>query len=212
MRVLVIAALAAVAALLPSQDEESPLLRRWVGTHYNVPLHFDFYGDSMLVVNDLYPLTYEIYRDSILAYGDTAFSVSYWFARDHLLLQTEEGRIITMTEQDKLARPLHNGRWRGGQIGMVDDMELGIFRGGGARWRNIPEGDWIEGEGDRATRIITFTWFYPDTTEVEEGVDVEAAIDTVQWVAQYDPEGSALLFPETIPELGTVVLRKAFRW
>jgi hypothetical protein len=195
------------AAHWSGQEEESRLLRRWVGTHYNRAIHLDFYGDTMLLVNDQFAADYVIIRDSLLVFGDTSFAISYWFARDRLLLQTEEGRIITMSEQDKLARPLHAGRWRGGEIGQPDDMELLMLRGGIARWRTIPGGEWEDGEWDRSTRIITFTWF-PDTAAVE----VEAEADSIQWVAQYDPEGSALLFPESIPEKGTVVLRRALRW
>jgi hypothetical protein len=206
MRTLaVLCTLIAVSASAPGQ-EESRLLRRWVGTHYNRPLYLDFYGDTMLVVNDLYAVDYYVVDDSIVAYGDTSFAVSYWFARDRLLLQTEEGRIITLSEQLKLARPLHGGRWRGGEIGTDDDMELVLRRGGIARWRTYPGGKWSNGEWDRSTRIITFTWF-PNTAGVDEEVP-----DSVQWVAQYDPAGSALLFPETIPDKGTVVLRRILRW
>jgi hypothetical protein len=211
MRTLaVLCTLIVLMAAAPGQEEESRLLRRWVGTHYNRPLHLDFYGDTMLVVNDMYAVDYYVVDDSIVAYGDTSFSVSYWFSRDRLLLQTEEGRIVTFSEQLKLARPLHGGRWRGGEIGAEDDMELVLIRGGIARWRTYPgPGEWSDGEWDRSTRIITFTWF-PDTAVVDE-VDEEVP-DSVQWVAQYDPEGSALLFPETIPDKGTVVLRRILRW
>jgi len=207
MRTLaVLCMLIAVSASAPDQEEESRLLQRWVGTHHNRPLHLDFYGDTMLVVNDMYPVSYYMVDDSIVAYGDTSFAVSYWFSRDRLLIQTEEGRIITFSEQLKLARPLHGGRWRGGEIGADDDMELVLMRGGIARWHTYPGGEWNDGEWDRSTRIITFTWF-PDTTGVDEEVP-----DSVQWVAQYDPEGSALLFPETIPDKSTVVLRRILRW
>lgn len=206
MRTLaVLCTLIAVSASGAGQ-QESRLLQRWVGTHYNRPLHLDFYGDTMLVVNDRYAVDYYVVDDSLIAYGDTSFAVSYWFARDRLLLQTEEGRIVTLSRQLELARPLHGGRWRGGEIGADDDMELVLMRGGIARWRTYPGGEWDNGEWDRSTRIITFTWF-PDTAGVDEEVP-----DSVQWVAQYDPEGSALLFPETIPDKGTVVLRRILRW
>ena len=206
MRTLaVLCTLIAVSASGAGQ-QESRLLQRWVGTHYNRPLHLDFYGDTMLVVNDRYAVDYYVVDDSLIAYGDTSFAVSYWFARDRLLLQTEEGRIVTLSRQLELARPLHGGRWRGGEIGTDDDMELVLMRGGIARWRTYPGGKWDNGEWDRSTRIITFTWF-PDTAGVDEEVP-----DSVQWVAQYDPEGSALLFPETIPDKGTVVLRRILRW
>ncbi len=206
MRTLAVLCMLIAVSASGSGQEESPLLQRWVGTHYNRPLHLDFYGDTMLVVNDVYAVDYFVVDDSIVAYGDTSFAVSYWFARDRLLLQTEEGRIITLSEQLKLARPLHGGRWRGGEIGTDDDTELVLRRGGIARWRTYPGGEWSNGEWDRSTRIITFTWF-PDTAGVDEEVP-----DSVQWVAQYDPEGSALLFPETIPDKGTVVLRRILRW
>lgn len=209
MRTLAILCMLIAVSASGATQEESRLLRRWVGTHYNRPLHLDFYGDTMLVVNDMYAVDYFVVDDSIVAYGDTSFAVSYWFARDRLLLQTEEGRIVTLSEQLELARPLHGGRWRGGEIGADEDMELVLIRGGIARWRTYPGGEWSNGEWDRSTRIITLTWF-PDTAGVDE-VDEEVP-DSVQWVAQYDPAGSALLFPETIPDKGTVVLRRILRW
>ncbi len=72
----------------------------------------------------------------------------------------------------------------------------------------MPGGEWVEGEYDRTTRVIKFTWF-PDSLESEA--------DSLEWIGQYDPAGNALLFPGTIPEeslpdAGTVVLRRAFRW
>ena len=191
------------------------LLKRWVGVHQGRPLWLDFYGDTMLIVNDMYALEYFASPRWIEAVGDTSFRVTYWFARDRLLLETDEGQIVTMAEQDPLARPLFAGRWRGTTIGRDEPViDLLMYRGGVARYRTVPGRGWIEGEYDRSTRVITFTWF-ADTLELE--AEGEAVPDSLEWIGQYDPAGNALLFPGTIPEeslpdAGTVVLRRAFRW
>ena len=165
------------------------LLSRWVGTHDGRPWVIDFYGDSMLVVDDEHVLDFQLLGDSLVAYGDTSFAVSYWFVRDRLLVQTAAGEIITMAPQDHLARPLH-GNWRGGGI------NLWMGRGGVTRWRPADGGSWQDGEWERRTRIISFLWL-PDSLE---------------WTAQYDPPGAALLFSEMESRTSPVVLRKAFRW
>lgn len=212
MRTLtVLCALFLLSAGFDGGQADPRLLKRWVGTHRGLPLWLDFYGDTMLVVNDMYALDYFASPRSFEAVGDTAFRVAYWFARDRLLLETEAGQVLTMAEQDPLARPLFAGSWRGTTIGRAQPViDLRMYRGGVAQYRELPDGEWIEGEYDRSTRIITFTWF-PDTLESE------AEADSLEWVGQYDPAGNALLFPGTIPEeslpdAGTVVLRRAFRW
>ncbi len=159
------------------------------------PMHLEFYGDTMLILNDSHVLDFVVSDDSIVAIGDTSFAVSYRFAFNRLLLTTDEGKIITMTAQDPLARPLW-GRWLGTPLGKSDrPVELSMFRNGIARWRWFPEGSWVEGEWDRFTRIITFTWL-PDSLE---------------WTARYDPGGNSLLFEETDEEKGTLILRRVFR-
>jgi hypothetical protein len=175
--------------------QEPALTRRWVGTHQGRPLVLDFYADTLLVVNDERPVAFRVTRDSLAVTGDSSFSVSYWFVRDRLLLQTAEGAILTMAPQGLLARPLH-GEWHGSGTGNRRQIELRMSRGGEARWRRLPNGRWQSGEWDRRTRTVTFTWL-PDSTI---------------WTAQYDPPAGALLFTETEPGSGTVVLRRAFRW
>ncbi len=174
-----------------SQDS---LLRRWVGTHQNAPLHLDFFGDTMVVLNDDEALSYRVTGDSLYVWGDTSFAVTYWFAADRLLLRTIEGNIVTMSEQDTYARPIW-GRWQGSPIGKSERIELNLLRGGVASWRLVPGGRWVTGEWNRRTRFISFTWD-PDST---------------LWDGIYDPDGGALLFDSTFAESGTVVLRKVYR-
>lgn len=196
MRILLCAlVLVTLAPALPVQQADQRLLRRWVGTHGGRSLHLDFYGDTMLVVNDQYALNYRATRDSIVAMGDTSFAVSYWFALDRLLLRTVEDQVVTMAEQSALARPLH-GRWRGSPSRSTDsEVDLVMSRGGSARWRRVPGGSWVQGEWDRLTRIISFTWLP----------------DSLMWTGQYDPAGNALLFENAPPDEGTLVLRRIFR-
>jgi hypothetical protein len=161
------------------------LMNRWVGTHDGRPWWLDFYGDTMLVVDDTLLLDFRITRDSLIAHGDTSFAVAYWFVRDRLLIQTADGEIITMAPQDHMARPIH-GDWRG------DGIRLRIWRGGIATWRGT------RGEWRRRSRLILFTWL-PDSLE---------------WTAQYDPIGAALLTTMMEPDSSsrTVILRKGLRW
>ena len=161
------------------------LLNRWVGTHDRRPWWLDFYGDTMLVVDDTLLLDFRITPDSLIARGDTSFAVTYWFVRDRLLIHTVEGEIITMAPQDHMARPIH-GDWRG------DGIRLRIWRGGVATWRGT------RGEWRRRSRLVTFTWLP----------------DSIEWTAQYDPLGAALLTTMMEPDSSTrtVILRKALRW
>lgn len=193
-----LAAAAGLWALLHAGvDEQEPEIRgRWVGTHQGRSLHLDFHGDTMLVVNDRYVLDYRVTFDSLMAFGDTSFAVAYWFALDRLLLATAEGAVVTMSRQNELARPLHGFMWRGSPSRQSDqEMHLEMFRGGIARWRLLPSGEWVNGDWDRTSRVIEFTWL-PDSTV---------------WAGRYDPLGEALLFEETFPGGGAVVLRKVYR-
>ncbi|KPK02687.1 MAG: hypothetical protein AMS20_11725 [Gemmatimonas sp. SG8_28] len=190
-----IALLAAGAFVLAAAAQsDNPLLKRWVGTHDNQPLVLDFYGDSMVLVNDEHVADFSVQNRSISVFGDTSFTVRYWFALDRLLLETEDGAVLTMAEQDPLARPMF-GTWRGSEIASGRRLELWLGRGGVARWRPLSGGGWTGGEWDRSSRTIRFTWL-PDSTV---------------WVAQYDPPGGALLFDQMTPESGMVVLRHVYR-
>jgi hypothetical protein len=190
-------AVAALALIPLAPATQQPQLRgRWVGTHQGQVLYLDFHGDSMLVVNDRYVLDYNVTFDSLTAFGDTSFAVAYWFAVDRLLLATAEGNVVTMNRQSELARPLHGFRWHGAPTRQSDQqIHLEMFRGGVARWKLMPTGEWVDGEWDRSSRVIEFTWF-PDST---------------MWTGRYDPVGEALLFEEAFPESGAVVLRKVYR-
>lgn len=176
-------------------QRDSVLSNRWVGRHQGRPLHFEFYGDTMLVVNDQHALNFELSRDSLLATGDTLVTGHYRLAFGRLVFTTPDG-VVTMSKQSALARPL-DGRWEG-PLGTPDDqrVELETFGNGVARWRAVPDGSWTVGEWDRAFRIITFTWQDRNQTE---------------WQAQYDPIGNALLFERTVPHGGTTILRRVYR-
>ena len=100
-----------------SQDPH-PLLKRWVGTDPRTAavLHLDFYGDTMLLLNDDKPLSFSLAGDSLTAWGsDTTFTMRYWFSMDRLLVLTAESSLVTMSQQDRMARPIW-GNWRGSPI------------------------------------------------------------------------------------------------
>lgn len=161
----------------------------------NLPLYLDFYGDTMVVVNDSYVADYHATYDSIVVVGDTSFAVRYWFSLDRLLLETAEGKLVTMARQSEYARPIE-GLWRGTPIGHPDVfVTIQMWRGGIARRRMTPATDWTDGEWDRQSRIIRFTWMP----------------DSITWEGSYDPLGEALLFDSTEADLGTLVLRKVYR-
>lgn len=187
-------ALLPFAAPRPAEaQQDSILTSRWVGTHLGRPLQFEFYDDTMLVVNDRWALEFRLTDDSLVAFGDTIIMGRYQMVLNRLLFQTPEG-LVTMAPQSFLARPL-DGRWQGA-LGTPDgtQLELVILPGGRARWRPLPGGPWVEGEWDRASRLITFVW--PDETE---------------WTGQYDPIGNALLLEQTVEGAGSTILRRAFR-
>ena len=192
---LVVVLAAGVAARQGSQCETS-LKGRWVGLHHNETLELDFYGDTMLVVNDKYAANYRATSDSLIATGDTTVTARYWFSVCRLLLEAPDGSVITMTAQQPLARPL-TGRWVG-ELGTPDGAraELRLAPGGTARWHRLPNGPWTDGEWERETRIITFTW---------------AGADTIPWIGHYDVEGNALLFDHTVPGSRTSIFQRVFR-
>jgi hypothetical protein len=193
MRLHILLSLVVAASLAGAQA--STFHGRWVGTHNNTPLHLDFYGDTMVVVNDAYPASYQVTYDSLVVSGDTAFAVSYWFSLDRLLLRTMDGKVVTMSRQDELARPIQ-GVWRGSPVGNPGRIvEMQMARGGIARRRSIPGEAWVDGEWSRRSRTIQFTWMP----------------DSLVWVASYDALGQALLFNETDDSTGTLVLRKVWR-
>ncbi len=184
-----------LAATLVAATQANPrLLRRWVGSYQGRPMHLDFYGDTMLVLNDALALDYRATRDSLVAVGDTSFAVSFWFALDRMLLQTAQGDVITMAPQDVLARPIE-GRWLGTPSDSDRPIELRMTRSGTARWRREPDGTWVSGEWDRVMRVILFTWLP----------------DSVVWTARYDPGGNAMLVSDIPPDGGSVILRRFFR-
>jgi hypothetical protein len=192
VRALGLAAFALLVAPALRQGAQE-LSGRWVGSQQGRTLTLDFYADTMLVVNDLHALDYETRHDTLYASGDTSFTVRYWFALDRLLLQTENGEVVTMAHQGPLARPL-DGEWRGAWD-PTRMLRLHLDRGGTAQYRIDPATNWTSGEWDRSSRTIQFTWL-PDSTV---------------WTGQYDPGGNALLF-DSLPNHGTLFLHRAFRW
>jgi len=182
-----------VALVLGTQGNQ--LTGRWVGTNGGLPLHFEFYGDTMLIVNDEQALHFRASPESLIATGDTNVSVRYWFAMSRLLLETADGSVITMAPQSSLARPL-TGRWLG-ELGTADGAlaELRMFASGTARWRRLPTGRWLDGEWERETRVISFTW----------------AADSTDWVGHYDVEGNAIVFEHTVEESRPTIFQRVFR-
>lgn len=194
MRPLVLVAiLLAAGASRTAAQRDSVLAHRWVGIHLARPLQFEFYGDTMLVVNDEHVLDFRLTDDSLAAFGDTALAGRFRLVLGRLVFETPDG-VVTMATQSPLARPL-TGRWRG-PLGTADGatVDLLIYASGTARWRRVPDGRWMEGEWDRATRILTFTW-----------------TDESEWQGQYDPIGNAILFETTVPGAEITILRRVFR-
>lgn len=186
----------ALLALVPSvahAQRDSVLASRWVGIHKGRPLQFEFYGDTMLVVDDRVPLDFRLTPDSLVALGDTIVMASWRYVLGHLLLDTPDGPV-TMSAQSELARPL-TGRWVG-TLGDADGtlIEMVLTLGGTAHWRALGTRAWTEGEWERESRLITFIW--PDETE---------------WQGQYDPIGNALLLSHTVEGSEGSILRRAFR-
>ena len=195
----------ATLAQAETGNQSDPLLRRWVGHYKNRPIFFDFYGDSMLVVDDLHVLGFRFTWDSIVAYGDTSFAVSYRFSYDRLLITTESGTVFTMAPQDILARPIGAPggaslptRWLAQTA--VGSIEIQMREGGWARWRLTPGGSWETGEWNRNARDIEFTWVRRDG----------AVPDTTLWTGVYDAP-QAMIFEETVPESGISIFRRMVR-
>jgi len=191
-----VAALALIVLVVPlpaAAQRDSVLAHRWVGMHNRRPLQFEFYGDTMLVVDDEHVLDFRLTSDSLIAFGDTTIVGQYRLVMQRLLLQTSEG-VVTMATQLPLARPL-TGRWRG-PLGTDDgvETELEIYASGTARWRRLPGGRWTSGEWDRETRVVTFTWS-----------------DESEWRGQYDPVGNAMLMETTVAQAQPTILRRVFR-
>lgn len=194
MRLVSALLLAAVALPAPAvAQRDSVLAHRWVGVHQGRPLQLEFYGDTMLVVDDEHVLDFRLTGDSLIAFGDTTVVGRYRLVMDRLLLQTSD-EVVTMATQLTLARPL-TGRWRG-SLGTDDgvEAELTILAGGTARWRRLPDGRWTAGEWDREMRTVTFTWD-----------------DETEWRGQYDPVGNAMLMETTVPDAQPTILRRVFR-
>lgn len=188
-----LAAMVLLAAVPAGAQRDSALAYRWVGIHLRQPLQLEFFGDTMLVVNDEHVLDFRLTEDSLTAFGDTSIVGRYRLVLQRLLLETPDG-VVTMATQSALARPL-TGRWRGA-LGSADgvEIELVIDASGTARWRSLPDGRWRAGEWDRETRVITFTWE-----------------DESEWRGQYDPMGNAMLFQQTVPDAEPTILRRVYR-
>ena len=192
MRCLLPLVLLASASPVVAQ-RDSVMASRWVGMHLGRPLTFEFYSDTMLVVNDRLGLAFQLTDDSLVASGDTLVTARWRHVLGHLLLDTPDGPL-TMSPQNVLARPL-TGRWVG-PLGDEEEtlIEMRLALGGAVWWRPLGGGAWTEGEWQRESRLITFTW--PDETE---------------WRGQYDPIGNNLLLEQTVEDGHGSILRRAFR-
>jgi hypothetical protein len=190
---LAISALAFTVGVPPLQAQSSDsLFGRWVGTHGGRPLFFDFYGDSMLVVNDRYPLSFTYTRDSLRAYGDTSLAVQYFFSLGRMMIRNADGTWVTMSPQDLLARPMH-GTWYS-DLGDGRRMIIYVQRGGPARWRMVPGGSWTVGEWERQARSLTFTW----------------EPDSIVWQGYYDAPRALILEEDASPS-GLSIFRRIIR-
>lgn len=184
----------------PLAGQEDRLLQRWVGTHLGRPIFLDFYGDSLVVVNDHHVADFWHSRDSLNVFGDTTFAVRYEFRYDKMLIENAEGNIVTMSPQSLAARPVYGalggqwGRWAGNTLDgrqlVVEMRRIGNL----ARWRWGTSGGWTNGTWTRSARTFVFAWG-PDSTE---------------WRATYDAP-RALIFEETQPGSGLTILRRSIR-
>jgi hypothetical protein len=192
-----------VSAQTPqASSETNPLFQRWVGRSLtNRPLFFDFYADTMLVVNDIYVSDFWYTPDSLVVFGDTTFTVRYEFRYDKMLIHTADGTTITMTPQSIAARPIFGGNaiewgsWTA-TTNLGDNLLLQLRRASSqARWRTLPNGSWVVGDWDRQARNITFTW-QPDSTT---------------WIGQYDASGHQIIFEQTEPGTSVTIFRRYHR-
>ncbi len=185
-----------------------PLLRRWVGHHLGRPIFFDFFSDTMLVLNDNHLLDFWFTWDSIVAWGDTSFAVRYGFSYDRLLITTETGTVFTMAPQDTLARPVDAPPGSGKPGLWVAETDSGtihiqIWRGGTALWRRVPGGSWERGQWSRSARDFRFAWPLPESESPEEP-------DSTIWTALYDAP-RALIFEEMFPGISIAIFRRQHR-
>jgi hypothetical protein len=188
-----------VPGSLAAQQQDTALLKRWVGNYLERPLTLEFYGDTMLVVGDQHALNYRMTFDSLIATGDTNVVARYRVVRDRLLLETPDLNVITMAPQKTLGRPL-TGRWVGDvdSSGTTISVELNLNTSRTACWRRAPDGKWTMGEWDRQTRLVTLTW------------------DNSEWDGRYDPQGNSLLLDPISDSTHTTtgprgILRRVFR-
>ena len=203
-----------IAPVAEAQTSSDPLFQRWVGTHLGRPLFLDFHGDTMLVVNDVHVMDFWYGPDSVIAYNaDTSFAIRYRFSYDKMLIETSEGRTVTMSLQPIQARPVFGGRgwdWGTWAARTGDDrIWLELTRiGSRARWRKN-FGPWTEGTWRRTGRTFEFTW---NGGEEPEPPGATADVDSsLIWIGQFDAEGHQFIFDETEPGSGLAIFRRVFR-
>lgn len=209
---LVVVAMASLAGSAGSaQQRRDPLLRRWVGTHMGRPLFLDFHGDTMLVVNDIQIMDFWYGPDSVIAYNaDTSFAIRYRFSYDKMLIETSEGRTVTMSPQPIQARPVFGGRgwdWGSWVARTGDDViRLELTRIGARARYQKNRGPWKAGTWRRAGRTFEFDW--EGVGETEGGAETDSSLI---WIAQFDAEGHQFIFDETEPGSGLAIFRRVFR-
>lgn len=220
-------ALPAVAeGQFPERDGSNRLLQRWVGAKANgLPIWLDFFGDSMLVVSDNIQsrdADYSLAPGRVTVYGDSItmrilatsfngnregedfgflrqFELSYRFSLDRMIMSAD-GRSITMTAQNRLARPLE-ANW----IADLPDgrrMELRLQGSGSALYRFVPGGGWRVGEWDRNFGDITLDWNPPDIEEPDS---------SLIWTGLYDADGQQILLEQVIEGSSVTIFRRIIR-
>jgi len=182
------------ASVRLAAQTDTALVKRWVGMYREKPLQLEFYDDTMLVVNDRYPLDYRVTGDSLVAHGDTTLVARFRLVLGRLLLEVPGSDVVTMSPQPTIGRPL-TGRW----IGDLDPVkgvpaEIMITNDRVVRVRKLPSGAWTAGEWEREARKVRFTWQ-----------------DQVEWIGQYDPIGNAILFDSTTSGSSSTVFRRRYR-
>ena len=201
-----------VAELKAQFETQEQLSGRWVGLRHppwRPALWLEFMEDSSLVVNDRHRVSYYLTPDSLVTtQGDSIFRVSYRLAAGYLVVETNEGEVITMSPQSPLARPLVGERWIGDMGPEVGEAELEFFNGGRARWRMLPDGQWQGGSWDRQARFLTFSWPILDSLEV---LPDSIPPDSSSWRGIYDAFGNTILFDSTVTGSTTSIFSRLYR-
>ena len=176
-----------------------------MGTHQGRPLYFDFYGDSLLVVDDFRITNFDYDWNSLRVFGDTTFQVRYEFVLDRLIITTESGVVVTMAPQSIQARPLRPRLAQGPVVWTAEtsngQLQIRLSRGGAAAWRQLPGGRWITGRWNRSSNNVVFRWPNPNATE---------PADSLSWFGQYD-NPRAIIVSNPTRDIDLAIFRRRVR-